>query len=130
MQSYRAKQSPLRSIRSSYVSPRAANPGSIVTIQDRLLLRQQRQQEINQLLKEKEEQIASLGNPARFNFKSCTRVERKMQRSAVEPLQEKVFIKRNKLVLFIDNSKENLISYKKCISKVEFVGTAIYQRSA
>ena len=63
-----------------------------------------------------------------FKFKSSTLMEMNIMKPEVDLLKEKVFIKRRKLVLFIDSSTENLLNFKKCVKKMEFTGTAVYHQ--
>ena len=63
-----------------------------------------------------------------FKFKSSTLVEMKIMKAEVDLLTGTVFIKRRKLVLFIDSNTENLVHFKKCLKRMEFRGTAIYHQ--
>ena len=61
-------------------------------------------------------------------FKSNTRVERDMSHF-VPMTTYATFVKKGKLVLFIDKEKDNLVNFKKSINKFDFNGTVKYYKS-
>ena len=80
------------------------------------------------MLKQKEEFIKKRAGAKQTKFKSNTKVER-----AMSPLESMTtyatFIKKRKLVLFIDKETDNLVSFKKSINKFDFNGTVKYYKS-
>ena len=87
----------------------------------------ERQAEIKQLMKDKEQSLKRMGS-RRSQFKSNTRVELAM-RPYETMATYTTFVKKGKLVIFIEHDKENLISFKKTINKFNFKGTFKYYRS-
>ena len=63
-----------------------------------------------------------------IHFKSNTKVELAM-RPYETMATYTTFVKKKKLIIFIDKDKQNLISFKKIINKFCFNGTVKYYRT-
>ena len=63
-----------------------------------------------------------------MQFKSNTKVELGMRPYETMSTYT-TFVKRGKLLIFIEKDKENLVSFKKIINKFNFNGTVKYYRT-
>ena len=87
----------------------------------------QRQSELKEIMREKEQELKRNGCK-QLKFKSNTKVELGMRPYETMATYTK-FVKKSKLVIFIEKETENLISFKKLINKFNFNGTVKYYRT-
>ena len=78
-------------------------------------------------MREKEQEIKNVGHK-QLKCKSNTKVELSMKPYETMATYTK-FVKKRKLVIFIDKETEDLINFKKLINKFNFNGTIKYYRT-
>ena len=87
----------------------------------------QRQTELKQLMREKEQYLKQV-YCKQLKFKSNTKVELGMRPYETMATYVK-FVKKSKLVIFIEKETQDLVNFKKLINKFNFNGTVKYYRT-